>query len=238
MLGGMYRQAVWDRLATVWSGSEHVLELNCGTGVDAVWLAGRGHRVHATDVSPAMLDRTRAAVQASGAEQRVTTELVDLTELHRLAAPTPPFDAILSNFGGLNCVLDLGSVLQSMAALLPVGGRAVLGIMGPLVPWEWAWFLAHGQPRRAVRRLRRNPQWQGRPLRYPSVGALRRAAGPALRLERVDALGALLPPPYAEDWAQRHRTTVARLARWERNWATNPVLVRSADHYLAQLRRV
>jgi SAM-dependent methyltransferase len=237
MLGGMYRQVVWDRLAQCLRGDESVLELNCGTGADAVWLAQRGHRVHATDLAPAMVARTRAAANGAGLNDLISTEVLAAEDLHVLVERGRRYGAVLSDFGGLNCVLDLRPVLQSMARILEPGGLALLVIMGRVVPWEWLWFLTHRQPRRAVRRLVRQPRWRGQPLRYHLIGSVQRAAAPALQTARIDALGALTPPPYSEHWARRHPGLVDRLNRMERRWSTNRVLVRGADHYVLELRR-
>src|SRR5690348_11622808 len=38
-LGSVLRVRVWDRLAVLFAGRERLLELGCGTGEDAVWLA-------------------------------------------------------------------------------------------------------------------------------------------------------------------------------------------------------
>ena len=237
VLGRTYRAAVWRRLASTLTGTGTVLELNCGTGADTVWLARRGHRVHATDVSPAMVQRTRAAAARRGVGSHVTTEVLALEDLARVHRPPHGFDAALSDFGGLNCVRDPGAVLVALAAVLRPGARAVLVVMGRIVPWEWAWYLMHGDGRRAVRRLRRRPHWRGQPLCYPGVRAWCRMAGVGFRVERVAALGSLLPPPYAEPWAARHPRVVDRLDRCERRIETNPVVVRTADHLMLELVR-
>src|ERR1700691_417338 len=54
-IGTMMRRAVWARCAARFAPGSRILEMNCGTGEDALWLAQRGVEVLATDVSPAML---------------------------------------------------------------------------------------------------------------------------------------------------------------------------------------
>lgn len=54
------------------------LEAGCGEGADAIWLAGRGWTVTATDVSGVALDRARAAAEAAGAADRITFAAADL----------------------------------------------------------------------------------------------------------------------------------------------------------------
>ena len=70
-----------------------------------------------------------------------------------------------------------------------------------------------------------------------AVSCRRRAFAPAFELRRTAAIGALLPPTYAEGWAARHPRTVAWLDRWERRLETWPPLPWLADHYLVELER-
>jgi hypothetical protein len=158
----------------------------------------------------------------------------ELAQLRRDAA----FDGVLSNFGGLNCVGDLPAVAQGLAKVLRPGAKALLGVMGPTVPWEWGWHLACGQPRRAFRRLRPGGvTWRGLTIRYPPIGELRRAFSPWFEQARVSAVGALVPPTYAGEWAARHPRLLSALDRWERRLETVPPLPWLADHYFIELER-
>lgn len=213
-----------------------MLELNCGTGEDAVHLARRGVSVLATDASPAMVERARAKAEAAGVADRVETRLLPFEALGELAGRG--FDGALSDFGGLNCAADLAPVARGLAAALRPEAVAVLCLMGPVVPWEWLWFLARGRPGRAFRRLRPGgDDWRGLRVRYPTAGRTRRLFGAGFRPLRTAALGALLPPPYAEEWARRRRGWVLRLDRWERRLETVFPLPALADHYLLELER-
>ena len=249
-VGRLLRAAVWRRLDANFRPGDHVLELNCGTGADAVYLAQRGVRVLATDISAAMLDATRGKVMRAGVSDLVSVARVDIEQL---AAQKPPahgaradlaplaaaFDGTLSNFGGLNCVADLTGVGRAIAALLRPGAHALLCVMGPLTPWEWAWYVRRGQVNKAFRRLRRaGVAWHGLTIRYPSIHALRQALAPAFALARVSAIGALLPPSYAEPWAAQHPRALAWLDRAERRLETVWPLPWLADHYLAEFVRV
>ena len=237
-IGERMRTATWRRLDLTFRPGERVLELNCGTGEDAVHLARRGVRVLATDASPAMLAATRAKVERAGLAHMV--EVVPL-RIEGLAGQGAcgGLDGVLSNFGGLNCVDELPNVARALALLLPPGGKALLCVMGPAVPWEWGWYLARGQPAKALRRVRRGgTPWRGLTIRYPTVGTTRRAFAPYFEQRRVAALGALVPPPFAGAWAAHHPRLLAALDRWERGLETLPPLPWLADHYLMELERL
>jgi SAM-dependent methyltransferase len=210
--------------------------MNCGTGEDALWLVHRGVQVFATDVSPAMLQVAQSKLAASPGSAPARFGQLAWEELDAL--DEGPFDGALSNFGGLNCVGDLRGAAQALAGKLRPGATAILCIMGPAVPWEWLWFLAHGKPAAAFRRLRRHgAEWSGITIHYPSIAKTRRAFAPEFTVLRASAVGALLPPPYTEKWMSRFPRSLAALDRLERRFETLAPLPMLADHYLLELAR-
>lgn len=243
LIGRLMREAVWERLDAAFRPDDRILELGCGTGEDAVRLGRRGVRVLATDVSAGMLAAARAKVARAGLGALVQVEQLDIADLALApegdaAAGLGCFDGAFANFGGLNCVADQAGVARGLATLLRPGGHAILCVMGPLVPWEWGWYLRRGEPGRALRRLRAGGiAWRGITISYPSIRALERAYRPWFRLRRVAAVGALVPPSYAEPWAQAHPTALWALHRVERLIANVPPLPALADHYLIELQR-
>jgi SAM-dependent methyltransferase len=224
-LGTLLRETVQRRLDARFPPGDHILELACGTGEDALHLGRRGIRVLATDASAAMVEKARA--KAVGLFETVEVRHLAIEDL---AALDVSFDGAFSNFGGLNCVADPATVAAVLAKLLRPGAPLLLCVMGPLVPWEWASL--------QFRRLRPGGvAWRGITVRYPSPAALRRAFAPGFRPLRLSAVNALLPPTEWEAWARRHPRLLATLARWERRLETVPPLPWLADHYLLELER-
>lgn len=251
VLGRRYREAVWAHLDEAFGPGDRVLDLGCGTGEDAVRLAERGVRVVAVDASSEMVRATRAKAAENGVGSRVEVRCLPMEELADLeaadggpgedagtSAKGGPFDGVLSNFGALNCVAELEPVSEALAPRTRPGALVFLCLMGRLVPWEWAWFLARGRPRKAFRRLRPDGvEWRGVRVRYPSPGAVAKAFAPAFRSVGVTAVGALLPPSYAEAWAKEHPGAVRVLDGMERRLEAVPPFPWLADHYLLRLER-
>jgi ubiquinone/menaquinone biosynthesis C-methylase UbiE len=239
LIGERMRHAVWQRLDSHFHQGDSVLELGCGTGEDAIYLAQRGVQVLATDVSEGMLTVARAKAAAAGLDHLITVKQMPIEALaHPLAhPPAHPLNGLLSNFGALNCVENLPTIAAGMARLLQPGGVALLCVMGPLVPWEWAWYFGRGQSRKALRRLRAGgTPWRGLTIRYPSISAVQRAFRPYFHTRRVAAIGAFVPPSYVESWAKTHPATIHALDRLERRFETTWPLPWLADHYFIELQ--
>jgi ubiquinone/menaquinone biosynthesis C-methylase UbiE len=233
-IGMRMRQAVWARLAQRFHPGCSVLEMNCGTGEDALWLARRGIHVLATDVSSRMLQVAEQKLAAMTAHARLLR--LSWEGLNELNGAT--FDGVLSNFGGLNCVIDLHAAAKALARKIRPGGYAMLCIMGPVVPWEWCWYLAQAKPSAAFRRLRRGgARWSGMAIHYPTIRETRRAFAADFRMARVSAIGALLPPPYTEQGFGRAPGLIRALDWLERRVEAVWPLPWIADHYLMELQR-
>ncbi|HLT19238.1 MAG TPA: class I SAM-dependent methyltransferase [Thermomicrobiales bacterium] len=242
-LGRWLRAIVWAQLARAFRPGDRLLELGCGTGEDAVWLARRGMKIDATDASPAMLAETRRKAAAAGVDESVTTRVLDLTApLGSLGAPDGErYDGAYSNFGPLNCVEDRRALAGELARLVRPGGKLVLVVMGPLCPWEVAWHLARLRPRGAIRRFRSGkPAHVGDdvlPVWYPSPHRLAREFAPHFEVREHIGVGLLLPHSEMSELVDRAPGLFAGLARIDRRFAGALPWRWLNDHYLMVLER-
>src|SRR5215207_3045463 len=131
----------------------HILELNCGTGTDAVELARRGYIVHATDIAPGMLERLRDKLSKFHLSRQISFQQCSFTELGKVQGG--PFDAVFSNLGGLNCIPNLSPVIEQLPNILRPGGWITWVLMPPVCLWEIA-EIFRGHPRLAFRRFARH----------------------------------------------------------------------------------
>ncbi len=243
-LGRWLREAVWERLGAAFQPGDHVLELGCGTGADALRLAGRGLCVTATDVAPGMLAVAAAKAAAAGQAGRIGFRQLDAGRLAESADPAldGPFAGAYSNFGALNCLADRRDLGGALARRVGPGGHLVLVLMGPLCPWEVAWHLAHGELNTARRRWRSGVSahvGDGRTVQvwYPSPRTLRAELAPAWRMVELAGVGALLPPTQLAHLAERWPQSFATLALLERRFRHAWPWTWLNDHYLAVFER-
>ena len=202
-LGSVLRVHVWMRLAAVFTGRKRILELGCGTGEDAVWLALSGHRVVAIDASAQMIRVARDKAMRLGCADLIDFHCLPIEALAELPGDKR-FDGVFSNFGAINCVADPAALSSTLRGFLVPGAPLLFVVMGRYVPWEWAWYLAHGDWHRAFRRLgQHGAQWRGLTIHYPTPRKLSKTLAPHFVTRRRSALGFALPPSYAGDWLNR-----------------------------------
>ncbi|NXY98465.1 class I SAM-dependent methyltransferase [Streptomyces sp. BR123] len=143
-------QAFWDsryrESDRIWSGSPNAalvrevaglapgraLDLGCGEGADAVWLARQGWQVTGTDISEVALERAAAHAAEAGVADRVDLRRHDLTE----SFPAGEFDLVsacfLHNYGDF----PRARVLRTAAAAVAPGGILLVVGHGGWATWQ------------------------------------------------------------------------------------------------------
>jgi ubiquinone/menaquinone biosynthesis C-methylase UbiE len=187
-----------------------VLEIGCGTGADTEFLARAGLPVVACDPSEEMLSRTKRRLSDAGVAHRVGILACGLQQLPAFLDAldhAQGFDAIVSNFGALNCAESLAPLGAVATRHLRPGGAVLLGLMGRACAWETAYFLAHGSAAQAGRRRRPRVMVPVAgvdvPTFYHRTADVREALGREFTLDAVIGIGVVVPPPYLEQrWQQ------------------------------------
>jgi ubiquinone/menaquinone biosynthesis C-methylase UbiE len=240
LIGRAQRSATWRHLDSTFLPGQRVLELNCGTGEDALHLAERGVRVDAFDISPAMIAVANRRLAAS---RRLPVRFAVLAT-EELGTIDSVYDGAFSNFGGLNCVKDLRQVAANLARLVRPLGHVVLCLASRFCVWETAWWLAHGKPAKAFRRLHKGGTTAELRagsvvhVQYSPVRELRRLFAPEFSLVALQGIGLFVPPSYVEPYARRFPRLLSAAERVDGLLNSLPGLRGVADHVLLTFRRV
>ena len=178
-VGRLQRDAVWRNIAGLFQHGDRVLDLGCGTGEDSLWLMRAGIRVTAIDASQGMVREAQ--------RRGVNAQVLSIEDLAKMRQH---FDAVLSNFGPLNCVESLDDLRRTLARLIRPGGHLAICIMGRFCLWE-------------ALHLRKAPRrWSGVHdsaslrirIHYPTIRQVRRAMAPDFVLAERIGIGIAVPP--------------------------------------------
>jgi ubiquinone/menaquinone biosynthesis C-methylase UbiE len=241
VVGAAQRSLVHEVLRKRFCEGQHILDLNCGTGEDALLMAERGISVVACDVSERMID---VAWQKYAHRECSAPIIFAVCANERLDAlrSYAPFDGALSNFGGLNCTKDLAAVGKSLARLIRPGGQFFCCLIGRVCAWEIIWYIAHRRWSKAFRRTKRGGNLAhiggvALSVYYPTVRAVCTALAPAFRLASWRGVGTVLPPSWMEAAFERRPALVGNLARIDRRLGVLPGFRSLGDHVLLRFVR-
>jgi len=238
------RQRVHRAALATFHPHARILEIGCGTGTDALFFARRGHHLVATEPSAEMLATAREKISRGGCALHVDFIQIGAEQLHSLLESygKNSFDALLSNFGALNCVADLRRFSEASAQLLRPGGKMLLNIMPPVCPWEIAYFLLRLNAQEAFRRWRGRTAKGGIAVRlgecyvqtyYHSCASLKEIFSERFEALSQFGLGVLVPPPYLA----QHQRIFKSLCWWDEKTSDWPLLRNAGDHVVMIFRR-
>ncbi len=235
-VGTLQRRRVWNYLKKKISNQTHpeVLELNCGTGEDALWFSKNEFTVTATDISEEMVGV--ASEKLTGTKTTVFQSEIQ-TVYGKLK--NKKFDLIFSDFGGLNCLSpqELKTASLEFHELLNKGGRMVLVVMGRNCKWEQFYFKRKKDLGSAFRRKSKEgieaiifdqkfSTW------YYSPDELVHYFSENFSVNAIKPIGIALPPSYLNNYFRKHPLQLQVLDFAEKILGNISSLSDRADHYI------
>ncbi|HMX05326.1 MAG TPA: class I SAM-dependent methyltransferase [Chitinophagales bacterium] len=239
--GKAQRDMVWRFLHKQLPPSPaNILEINCGTGEDAVHLATAGFHVTATDASENML--AEAGKKFASVRMNVHSYVWDVRTPF---IGTEKFNVIFSNFGGLNCLSpsELRSLFKRMQSQLSENGKLIIVVMGRNCPWERLLFSLKGNFKQAKRRKSKNAVIaktggeNSLPVWYYSIEEIVEFAGDNFNLVFSRPIGLCIPPVYGKKAFWHNTMLIALLRNIETAIGGLKLFRNSGDHLFITLQK-
>ena len=215
-----------------------ILEINCGTGEDAIKFAKLGHNVLATDASEEMIKVAKSKTNMNN----LIFDVLDINLMHTYNF-NQKFDLVFSNFGGLNCLSkeQLDIFFKTIVSLLTSRGKLVLVIMPRKCLWEKLYFFLKGNIQNAKRRNTDFPiavnvhgvsinTWYYNPKEIISL------TEKLFAIKNIKPIGISIPPSYLENTFLTKSFILKLLIALE-NILGFEVLAKYADHFIIELEK-
>jgi len=215
-----------------------ILELNAGTGLDAMYFAKQGFKVHATDLSEGMIKEIQDKIVLNNLRENLSVQQLSFTQMQQVE--NAPFDYVFSNFGGLNCIPDLSEVGKNLSPKLNYGSYLTLVIMPHVCPWEMI-LLMKGNWKRAFRRFKKhgtmaNLEGEKFITYYFSPQQVKNAFGKNFKLLELEGLGTFCPPPHRKDFAAVNPSFFRSATRLDEILCHTFPFNRWCDHFIITLQ--
>ena len=239
-IGKAQRKLVFKYLKPIISQGKKlsILELNCGTGADAIVFANMNHEVIATDISEGMIAVAKAKEHPKNLQFKVK-------DINTITSKTfdRKFHLIFSDFGGINCLSheQLEAFLKKSTDLLLPNGKVVLVLMPKNCLWERFYFTLKGDKIKANRRnttesVIANVDGVGVKTWYYNPSDISAIADSIYETKTIKPIGVTIPPSYLED-SFVAKFPILNFFKGLDCIFTSSSLAKYADHFLIVLEK-
>ncbi len=233
-IGIIQRNQVYDFLSDYVSIHKplRILELNCGTGIDAFYFARAGHQVVATDASQSMIDQCMSKMQIENINLKLSFLQCDISNLSQLKDNN--FDLVFSNFSGFNCLNenDFANSISQIQNKLNDNGKFIAVLFGTKCLMERIYFFFKFQFEKMNRREKYQSNFNGtESLFYYSSSKVESIVKPYFSLLKMKPIGVFIPPSYLEEKMKKHKMLFVILQKMEKLFAKY-FNTEYGDHYI------
>ncbi len=236
MIGEAQRDQVRRQLRKVIENNiKQVLEVNCGTGEDALWFSKKGVEVLGTDISEGMIEVAK--------QKTKKVEFRQLNCIHIGSLEKDKYDLIFSNFGGLNC-LNANELIQfrnGCDSLQKKGDQLVFVIMGTQCLWERFYFALKKDKDRSIRRQNKTGvetiiNDEKFKTYYYSPEYFKELFGDDYECIISKPIGLFVPPSYLEPYFLK-RQLFLNVLRFADRMCSFSFFSNFADHYIITFKK-
>lgn len=243
IIGVLQRNKVWQFLDENLPKNQplNILEINCGTGEDALWFAKQGHQIIATDLSDEMIAVANKKKENSLNVANISFEVCAFDQLKN-KFQNQQFDLIFSNFAGLNCI-DKNALLalnNDFEKLLKPNGKLVMVLLGKKCFLERFYFLLKLDFKNVNRRKKKasaylsNQNYQD--IWYYNFQEIESVFS-HFKLENKKPIGFLIPPSYLENNVKKHPFIIKIFNYFDTVFSKISWLSNYGDHIILQLEK-
>jgi len=205
-----------------------------------VFLAEQGYKVYATDISDVMINEIQAKVKKQKAKISIKAEALSFNEISQL--PENNFDAVVSNFGGLNCINDFSKLSGDIAAKLKPNGLFIAVVMNKICPWEIFYYIITFKFGEAFRRFKKQgimAELNGEKVLtyYYPPGEFTAAFSRNFTKVKLFSLGLNTPPPYLLGIYNRLKPLVKLWMKLDEVFMGLPLLNQIGDHFIIVMKK-
>jgi hypothetical protein len=240
IVGRAQRNQVWKLLQSVVKKGNKVLELNAGTGEDALFFLKKKCEVTITDGATNMLN---IAKQKVGTESLATFQLLNLKNTSQLDHLSN-YELIFSNFGGLNCLStdDINKLASALAKKMDVYGKIILVLMSKKCLWERLYYSWKGEKTKSNRR-NTNMSMQvivdGSSVTtfFYDPKEIIAQFSPYFNIVKTRPIGFFVPPSYLNNWLEKRKYLGKTLIVLDRLVSSFNGLSNYADHFYVEFNK-
>jgi len=243
-IGQFQRKVVWDYLSQVAPSLDgfEILELNVGSGDDALLFGEKDFNIVATDISEVTHKVTIQKNSAISFQGTISSQYLDLEGINETVFHKK-FDLVFSNFGGINSMSPevAQKLFQRIPAILKPGGRVIALAMSRFCLWESLYFLHRMEFKKIFRRWTNDGvkgylNNQSQRMWFYSPAQVKAWTKNTFKVKRVVPVGMALPPLSLEGLFTSRKKLLLRLNALEKRLKNFSLCSGVSDNFLIDLQ--
>jgi len=234
------RKAVHNIYLKNFTSGSRLLELNAGTGIDAVYLSKHGMKILATDISPKMLEVLELKIKKESLQDKIQVLEKPFDRICEIDEDN--FNGVISNFGGLNCSPEFSKLSHDLHKKLRPGGKFIAVIINKFCPWEIFYYLLKFDKKTSLRRFAKgglDANLNGETIRtfYFTPKEFAMYFKNEFVIEKIYSHGLYTPPPYLSGVYNKLKPVVKVLMKIDEIIKGVYPLNRFGDHFIIIMRK-
>ncbi len=238
-IGHYVRQFTVKQYLMTFSPGQNILELNCGTGADALILAQQKISITGFDLSPRMIAIAKKKILSAKLDNFIDVRVLAIEDIDILSGKV--YDGALSNFDGLNTFRTFHHLSEKLANLLKPGAVFFATLLNS---WSIQKIMGAIKQLHFVRAFSRLSKKGETPhtgfsyhIYYHSPFSFYFQFRNHFSLEKIFSFGFLVPP-YGHDNASSFiKNNIPRLIKVEQKIAGILPFNLIGDHFLIEMKR-
>ncbi len=212
-----------------------LLEIGCGTGIDAVFLAQKGIKLTSTDISPEMLKITSQKAVNENLTRLITAEILDADNLDKLDGNL--YNGIISNFNALNYVKDMNKFAMNAHKILKPGAKVFFVMLNKVCLWEFYYYLLKFRPVTAFERLTAREKYFKTWMRLYFPRRVKKIFSEYFITNNIRGFGYLYPPDGLAEFQRKHMKFFDGIKGLEDFLCSKYPFYNFCDHYLIEMTK-
>ena len=212
-----------------------ILDLGCGTGEDAIFLAEKGINVTAVDISPKMISLAQSKADAKGINDNLQFFCCDMESF--ITDNKKKFDAVISNFNAVNYVSDLISFSGLLAHSLNSDGKIIFTVLNKLSISEVFYNFLRLNLKRSWNAVFNRKESLITDLHLYFPCAFSSFFKNEFKIKRITGIGILIPPHSLTGMYDKIGFAIPFLLKLEKLIASVFPFYCLSDHYIIEMQK-
>lgn len=213
----------------------NILDLGCGTGEDALFLAQKEVNVTGVDISPKMIEIARNKSAYKDFKKNLQFFCSDMESF--LQKNTNKFDAIISNFNAVNYVRNLKSFSASASTALNEDGKLIFTVLNKLSVSEVFYNFLRLNFKRSWKAVFKRKELLITDLNIYFPGAFGDFFKDQFRVKRITGIGIFIPPHNLTGMYNKLSFSMPFLIWLEKLIASVFPFYCFSDHYIIEMHK-